>query len=482
VLSLVCVFAMVGFAFADTPFQGYTYNFWGVLVPSPAAYVPVRSFGLHDICEALGDLSDPTDMKVDSQGHIHIVDWGNNRIVVFDIYLNLVRVIDGYYRDGAWVENGFNRPHGIFITDDLYIYIADNLNHRVVVLDKGLHFVREITAPQVEGLEDDFIFLPQHVLVDRGGRTFVIVQRVFEGIMSFNAQGDFLGYFGTIDVTFSPVDLVWRLIMTEEQRAVQTRFIPREFQSMDIDEYGFVFTTHVETWHLNNQVMRLNPRGEDVLVNFNANVVINGDQGWRDTGAMAGPSVFTDVIARSHGKFSALCSNRGRVYTYDNEGNLLYVFAGTGSLQGMSRRPVAIGMYNDDILLLDAQNRGRIIQFQQTEYGRLINTAIQMRYDGHERYATEYWRELVRLDENFALAWAGIGRSLLSAGDNVNAMYYLQRGMDVRHFSVAFQRNRLDVMQGTLPNILTGGMVLLGLFMGFKVYRKVRGKGADTDE
>ncbi|MCL2199973.1 MAG: gluconolactonase, partial [Defluviitaleaceae bacterium] len=318
--------------------------------------------------------------------------------------------------------------------------------------------------------------------VDRGGRTFVIVQRVFEGIMSFNAQGDFLGYFGTIDVTFSPVDLVWRLIMTEEQRAVQTRFIPREFQSMDIDEYGFVFTTHVETWHLNNQVMRLNPRGEDVLVNFNANVVINGDQGWRDTGAMAGPSVFTDVIARSHGKFSALCSNRGRVYTYDNEGNLLYVFAGTGSLQGMSRRPVAIGMYNDDILLLDAQNRGRIIQFQQTEYGRLINTAIQMRYDGHERYATEYWRELVRLDENFALAWAGIGRSLLSAGDNVNAMYYLQRGMDVRHFSVAFQRNRLDVMQGTLPNILTGGMVLLGLFMGFKVYRKVRGKGADTDE
>ncbi|MCL1863762.1 MAG: gluconolactonase [Defluviitaleaceae bacterium] len=481
-LSLACVFLMTTTAWADTPFQGYTYNFWGWLVPSPAAYIPVRSFGLHDICETLGDLSDPTDMRVDNEGNIYIVDWGNNRIVVIDIELNLVRVIDGYYRDGVWVENAFNRPHGIFITDDMHIYIADNLNHRVVVLGKGLNFIREITAPQVEGLADDFVFLPQYVLVDRGGRTFVIVQRVFEGIMSFNAQGEFLGYFGTIDVAFSPIDLVWRFIMTEEQRAVQTRFIPREFQSMDIDEYGFVFTTHVETWHLNNQVMRLNPRGEDVLVNFNANVVINGDQGWREAGAMAGPSVFTDVIARPHGMYSALCSNRGRVYTYDSEGNLLYVFGGTGSLQGMTRRPVSIEMLGDDILLLDAQGRGRIIHYQPTEYGRLINTAIAMRYDGFERYATAYWRELVRLDENFALAWAGIGRSLLSAGDNYNAMYYLQRGMDVRHFSVAFQRNRLDVMQGTLPNILTSGMVLFGLYISFKVYRRIKGKGASEDE
>lgn len=482
-LALAWVLVVANFAvvFADTPFQGYTYNFWGDLVPSPAAYVPVRSFGLNDIDPGLGDMTDPTDLHVDSQNNIYVVDSGNNRIVVFDIELNLIRVIDGYYHDGVWVENAFNRPNGVFVTDNMEIFIADSLNHRIVVLDENGNFIREITSPEVEGFEDDFVFVPLHVLVDRGGRTFVIVRHVFEGIMSLNAEGQFLGYFGKIEVSFNPIDLIWRFIMTDEQRALQNRLIPREFQSMDIDGYGFVFTTHVETWHLNNQVMRLNPRGEDVLVNFNPNVVINGDQGWRDIGALAGPSVFINVVARSHGMFSALCSTRRRVFTYDSEGNLLYVFGGTGNLQGMTRRPVSIEVIGDDILLLDAHGRGKIIHFEPTEYGRLINTAISLRYDGRERYAVEYWRKITRHDENFALAWAGIGRSMLAYGDNVSAIYYLRRGMDLRNFSLAFRRHRLDVLQDVLPNVLTAGTALVVLFAGYKVFRKFKGKGADVE-
>jgi len=492
-LSVLIIAATFVPILAATPFQGYTYNFWGTLVPSPAAYVPVRSFGLHDIrcgvncglhtsrvCDLpthvdLGEMRDPTDLSVCPAGYIYIVDAGNDRIIVFDIELNLNRVIDGFYRDGEW--DTFRRPHGVFVNDYMQIFIADNQNHRVVVIDEDAQFVREIVAPQIDGFEDDFVFLPQHVLVDRGGRTFVIVQRVFEGIMSFNDDGEFLGYFGTINVGVSPMDIFWRFFMTEAQLQAQVRFIPREFQSMSMDQYGFVYTTHVETWHLNNQVMRLNPRGEDVLVNFNENVVINGDQDWRETGPLSGMSVFIDIVARSHGKYSTLCAVRGRIYTYDSEGNLLYVFSGTGSLEGMTRRPTSIEAYGEDILLLDAEGRGRIIHFAPTDYGRLINRAIQLRYDGYERYAVEYWRKLVAFDENFALAWSGIGRSYLAAGYNARAMYYLERGMDVRYFSIAFRRNRLDVMQDTLPNMMTGGMIGILAIVGYRIFRKVKGKG-----
>ncbi|MCL1884537.1 MAG: gluconolactonase [Defluviitaleaceae bacterium] len=477
-LTIILVMANFSVVFADTPFRGYTYNFWGTLVPSPAAYVPVRSFGLRDISPELGDMSEPTDLHVDSEDNIYIVDSGNNRIIVFDVDLNLNRVIDGYYRDGVWVANAFNRPHGIFVTNDMEIFIADNLNNRVVIIDQYNNFLWEIDSPDTEELEDGFEFLPMHVLVDHGGRIFVIVQRVFEGIMSFNSAGEFLGYFGTISVGLNPLDIAWRFVMTDAQLERQNRWVPREFQSMDIDEYGFVFTTHVETWHLNNQVMRLNPRGEDVLVNFNDNVVINGDQGFRDMGPMSGPSVFIDVVARSHGRYTALDSVRGRIYTYCSEGNLLYVFGGMGNLEGMARRAISIETIGEDFLLLDAHERGRIIHFTPTEYGRLINTAIKLRYDGHERRAVSYWRELVTLDENFALAWSGIGRSMLAYGDNAAAMYYLRRGMDVRYFSVAFRRNRLDVMQGTLPNIMTGGMVILGLYLGAKVFLRIKRGGA----
>ena len=112
--------------------------------------------------------------------------------------------------------------------------------------------------------------------------------------------------------------------------------------------------------------------------------------------------------------YSTLDSTRGRVFTYDSEGNLLYVFSGTGNIQGMARRPVSIEMYGENLLMLDA-GRNQVIEFAPTEYGRLINTAIQMRYDGHDAAAVGAWQELVRLDENFALAWSGIGRSLLAA-------------------------------------------------------------------
>jgi len=489
---------------ASTPFQGYTYNYWGTLVPSPAAYAPVRSFGLSDIrcgemcglhsgmtctLEAhinLGDMFEPTDINVDLNKNIYVVDSGNNRIIVFDIELNLNRVIDGFWRDGEW--DTFNRPHRVFVADDMQIFVADTQNNRIVIINEDCQLIREILSPpEVEALDPNFIFLPIHVLVDRGGRTFVISQREFQGIMTFNDDGKFIGYFGTISVGVNWVDFFWRILMTEDQDIYRGDWLPREFQSMSMDEYGFVFTSHVENWHLNNQIMRLNPRGEDVLRNFNdPRVIINGDQGWRDTGPLSGPSVLTDVVARSHGRYSALCNTRGRIFTYDSEGNLLYVFSGTGSLEGMTRGAVSIETFGEDILILDRIGRGRIVHFEPTEYGRLINTAIQWRYDGQhggvidgeEVSAVDLWRRIAQIDENFSLAWSGIGRAYLARGENATAMYYLERGMDIRYYSVAFRRNRLDVMQDILPTIMTGGMIFIVLMMGINIFRKVKGKGA----
>jgi hypothetical protein len=96
---------------------------------------------------------------------------------------------------------------------------------------------------------------------------------------------------------------------------------------MALDQYNFVFTTNIDPWGSSNQVMRLNPRGEDVLLNLNDNVSISGDQRHRATGSLSGPSQLIDIIARPNGMFSALDRTRGRVYTYDSEGNLLYVFS-----------------------------------------------------------------------------------------------------------------------------------------------------------
>ncbi|MCL2500440.1 MAG: NHL repeat-containing protein [Defluviitaleaceae bacterium] len=463
----------------STPFQGYSYNFWGALVPAPAAYVPLRSFNAADIDPELGGFNNPSDLHVCPFGYIYIVDTGNNRIVVADEELNLQRVITGFYMDGVWQE--FDRPNGIFVTWDGDIYIADTLNERIPILDWDGNFIRMIREPQVEGLEDGFAFRPLSILVDRGGRVYVIVQHVFEGIMNFNVEGEFVGYFGTIETGRQWLEIFWRLFMTDRQLQGQNRFIPTEFQGMALDQYNFVFTTNIEPWGTNNQVMRLNPRGQDVLLNLNDTVSISGDQRFRVVGfgQLSGPSQLIDIIARPHGMFTALDRVRGRLYTYDSEGNLLYVFSGWGSLEGMTRRPVAVEMLGDDIIVLDA-HFGRVLQFTPTEYGALINEAIAMRYRGDEAAAVDAWRRLTALDENFQLAWAGIGRSLLAEGDNQAAMYYLHRGMDMVHYSIAFRRHRLEVLQGVLPTVFTVGTGLVGLLIAYKIFKVVKRRVAEA--
>jgi len=462
--------------FADSPFQGYSYNFWGHLVPSPAAYAPARSFGATDICPSLERFNNPTDLHVDQDNNIYIVDNGNNRIIIFDVDLNLIEVLEGFYLHGEFSR--FNSPTGVFVSHERELYIADTLNHRVVILDSDFNFIRQITSPEIEGLQDDFEFLPLRIVVDHGGRTYVIVQRVFEGIMSFDPYGEFLQYFGTIHVGFNAIEFFWRLFMTDEQIGSQVSFIPTEFNNMAIDQYGFIYTTHITVWYASDQVMRFNPRGDNVIVNFNENVALNGDQRFRPAGTLSGPSMFVDIIARSHGRYSTLDSTRGRVFTYDSEGNVLYVFSGIGSMDGMTRRPIALEVIGEDIWVLDAHGHGRITHFVPTEYGALINTAIMKRYDGDEAGAVDAWRQLVTLDENFSLAWSGIGRSMMAAGYNAEAMQYLRRGMDLRHYSVAFRRNRMEVMQNILPNMLTGGAVLIVAYVAFSIFRKKRKKGA----
>ena len=477
-ILLVLLFAVAPITpvLADTPFQGYNYNFWGAMTPAPAAYVPLRSFSLHDICPSLGEMNEPTDLHVNPDGDLILVDSQNHRIIIFDEDLNLNRVLHGFYQDGVF--SGFDRPTGVFVTPEREMFISDTHNHRIVILDENDNFVREILSPVIAGRDEDFVFLPLHIVVDRGGRTFAIAQREFEGIMSFGPDGEFIGYFGTISVNPSPIDMFWRLFMTQAQIDRQQLHIPTEFQGMDIDPYGFIFTTNIERWGADNQIMRLNPRGENVIRNLNENVMLNGDMWFRMGGSLSGPSVLIDVAAMSHGMYVTLDSTRGRIFTYDQEGELLHVVSGTGTIEGMVRRPVSIVVLNDDFLVLDAHGRGRIIQFTPTEYGALINTAVRARYDGDDATSYAAWRRLVELDEHFALAWSGIGRTMLAQGDNVQAMYYLRRGMDIRYYSVAFRRHRQDRMQAMLPPVLTGGMILAVALILLKIVLFIRKKGA----
>ena len=208
---------------------------------------------------------------------------------------------------------------------------------------------------------------------------------------------------------------------------------------------------------------------------------VGGDLWIDSVGSYSGPSQITDVVYRGHGIYSLLDRKRGRIFTYDHEGNLLYIFGGLGTQKGTFNTPTAIEQWENGLLILDA-NRAEIYKFAPTEYGSLINEAVALRHDGDESQAVPLWARVLELDENNELANAGIGKAYLSAGDNATAMKYLKIGMNRDYYSIAFKRYRSELLRQYLGPVLTGTVVLIcgiWLFSKLRQRRNFRRKGGE---
>ncbi len=466
-VSIIGAYTTLVSADEELPYETYNYNYWEDIVITPAAYVPSGSVtGVE-----LGTINfkTPQDFCISEDNEVYVADTGNNRIVVLNDKMNKVnRIIDSFEMDG--VTETFNAPYGVCVSEKNQLYIADSNNNRVVVLTPEGDFIKIVANPQSEVLEDDFSFVPLKVTVDYADRVYVIAKNAFEGILLFESTGDFIGYFGTINVKISAWDKFWRRFATKEEKANQQLYIPTEFTGIDVDADGFIYASNIDSEGI-QAVRRLNPQGKDVIQK-GENGNVGGDIDWSQYGTYSGPSEITDVVYRDKGMYSLLDRKRGRIFTYDKEGNLLYIFGGIGLQKGTFRTPVAIESINDEIIVLDA-GRNSILRFKETNYGSLINDAVGLRYDGDETLAIDKWQEVLRLDENNELANNGIAKAYLTAGDNKLAMTYFKMGMNQKYYAIAYKRYRNDILASNLTVVLT---VLIVIIAGLVVFSKIRAK------
>lgn len=471
-LALMILFTTEGVtAMADElPYDSYNYDYREYIHYTPAPYIPDRTVTGLDFTyngEALGKFNNPQDLCQAPDGNIYIADTNNNRIVVLDSAMkNVVKVITTFTNNGE--EDKFSSPYGVCVSERGWLYVADMKNKRVVVLDENDALVQIIENPQSESLEDGFVFSPMKVTVDYADRVYVIAQNMFEGIMVFENNGQFSNFFGTIQVEISGWEKFWKRLATKEERANQQLYIPTEFTGIDIDPEGFVYASNIDASGVQG-VRRLNPRGEDVIKK-GSNENVGGDLQIDGNSDYAGASQFTDVVYRENGIYSCLDRKRGRIFTYDYEGNLLYIFGGLGTQEGTFQLPVAVEDIGGRIAVLDA-TKGAILCFTETEYGRLINEAVSLRYDGDEAEAVAIWERVLQLDENNELANTGIGKAYLTAGDYEKAMHYLEIGMARDYYSIAFKRYRNQVLTENASWFLTGLVVLIG---GWYVYKQMK--------
>jgi len=474
ILLMLCINVETAIAHANVPYHTYNYDYWEDIYYTPAAYVPNGNISGTKI--DIGILNSPQDIFVGEDERVYIADTGNNRIVVLDKNMKLERIIDSFDNEGSL--DTFKAPSGIYVTERNELYIADTDNLRVIALNEDGSLLKIISNPKSEVLANDFIFAPLKITVDYADRAYIIAKNMFQGIMAFDENGEFTGFTGTINVTITAYEKIWRKLSTKAQRERQIQFIPTEFTGVDISPDGFVYATNIDGGG-EQSIRRLNPKGQDVIKKGRGG--LSGDLTWRLAGHYSGASRIVDIVYRDNGIYSVVDKTRGRIFTYDHEGNLLYIFGGMGSQEGTFKNPVAIEEKGEEILVLDSY-RGEILRFLPTQYGRLINEAVSLRFDGDEASAVNVWKQVLELDSNFELAYVGIGKSYLAAGDNKKAMEYLKLGMDREYYSIAYKRYRDDILKDNLSYILTGTMVLIVVLSLRSVINKKMGRRVVEDE
>jgi len=449
-LVLLCLVTVTFFtdpSLAEVPYRNYSYDFFGNAVPAPQAYLPSKVITGADL--SVGEFSDPQDLHVSRDGQIFIADAGNNRLVWLDSDWKPVRVLSEFDNNGT--ADRLRAPEGVFVADDGSVYVADTGNSRIVQFDKNGEFVRVIGPPEAdtEGvIPQGFVYQPIKVAVDPANRIYVVSRNSYEGLTVFNADGRFSGFVGAPRVTPSAADLFWYRIATQEQRQRMSLFLPTQFSNLTVDSKGFVFV--VESGPADDDsIRRLNPAGEDVLIRKGfhppkGDLVASSDQASR----------FVDIHVDNAGVYRVLDHFRGRVFAYDRNGWLLYVFGVRGELKGSFRDPVAVDMLGEDVLVLDRGQR-QIVVFSPTDYARAINAALALYNSGLYDQSAEMWRVVLCYNSNYDLAYSGIGRAVLRQGDLEAALRYYRLGQDRIGYSEAFKQYRRELGLANLGQALT---------------------------
>ncbi len=456
---------------AVVPYRSYIYDYWGRQVPASHAYLPGAMLSGADL--GVGGFRTPRDVRTDSKGNIYLLDSGNNRIIILDDALNLVTVLEKFLNNGE--VDGFNNPHGLYVTAENELFVADSGNGRILRFNADGDLLQVFGPPtsEIAGVvPDGFVYQPRKIGVDPAGRIFVVARDVYEGLMSFDATGRFQGYIGAPKVAPSLAEIFWSKIQTRAQRSRRVRFLPTEFSSLDLDERGFIYTT-IASERRTDTIMRLNPAGVDILRRDGYFAptgeippeVAEGAARSRSAGVV-GP-LLVDIAARSFAGYTVLDRNNGKLFTYDENGNLLYAFGTQGRQLGTFQDAVAVTTLPDErILVLDAGLN--VLQiFEPTEYGKSIHAAIDHYNGGNYDQSTKAWETVLAMNVNFDLAYGGIGRAYFMSKEYEEAMKYFKLANDRKNYSKAFQNHRRQVLENIFGFV---ALWLLALII-FLLYR-----------
>lgn len=461
-------------AFAEEHYDVYNYDRWEEAIPSQAGYMATRSVSGKDL--GIGDFSEPSDLFRDSHDRFYIVDTKNNRIVVTNSAVDEVeKVMDKFTMpDGSTTT--LKTPEGIYVSPETeLIYIADYSNSRVLITDYDCNVQMEITKPDSELFSQELTFLPQRVLADKAGNVYIVLGNITTGAAMFSPEGEFKGYYGanTVEATSQVIsNYFWKLISTEEMRSRQARTVPTGITSFDLDDEGFIYTCTQSTSQKKDTVKKLNPAGNNLFGSL--------DTSWGDIQSMWDSntsknyqSMICDIDIADDGNINCLDLTTGRVFQYDKEGNLLFIFGSNSDQLGGFTQVAALESYGNEVLVLD-NRKNTVTIFEETDFGATVHEATVLYNGGYYEEALDPWFKVLQYDGNYRRAFLGISAAYLVQGNYEGSMKYAKLADSPYRYNRAFECYRQEwlskhavLVTVVLILLIAGGIALAWWFKKF---------------
>ncbi len=457
--ALTMVFALPAGAAKNS--QTYTYSMSGFALLSPDAYTPVDAIN-SDYMGLETPLDSPHDIVVDENDNIYIADMGNSRIVVLNRYFNFQFEINEFINEQG-IEDKLNKPQGVFVTPDRdgeegIIYVCDTDQNRIVTFDKQGNFIRVIPQPKDSLFDEGAVYKPIAIAVDDYNRLYVVSSTTYQGIIVMGEDGTFIRFVGAQKVAISAWDRIWRMFQTDEQRELTAANISTEFNNITIDDKGFIYvtTSTIDPSKVRSAITSKSKSGDYApvkMLNQSGDEVMARNGFWppageidlsgrASEGAVTGVSEIIDVAIGPENTWSIIDASRQKIFTYDDNGNLLFAFGDKGSQLGNLKNVEGITYMSDGKMLVLDKTDDNFTVYTRTEYGDILIAAIEHQNNRLYDQAKQDWEEILKRNSNFDAAYIGIGDALYRNGEYAEALDYYEAAYDTQGWSDSYKEIR----------------------------------------
>ena len=355
-------------------------------------------------------------------------------------------------------EELLDTPTGIDVDKEGNIYVADFGLKQILLFNPQGEISRIIDRPTTP-LYGNGAFSPRKVGVDGFGNFYAVSEGTYEGILQFNSNGDFNGFFGANKAKSKLTVKEWiqENFFTEAQKAQLALRTPPTIVNFDVVDSDLLYT-----------VTQLEERNSIKMLNMAGNNILNRQSKLYDE------AFYVDMAVTKNGSFFAV-TDTGSIEEFDKEGYVMLLFGGRASSSDRNGLTTVVSAIevdeNYNIFILDKE-RALVQAYYPTDYANLVHSANDLYATGHYSESLPLWRQLIQLNSRAFMGHNGYAKTLFQLGDYKQAANHFKLTYDQNGYSDCFWELRTMWFRKNLTTLVAVGLAITVAILVASLFNK----------